>query len=126
MEVDFPSGLGLTADPERLRWVVTNLVDTCPKCGPEDGRIWVGASPDRDDRIGISVSSEGLCTAEQLRKAAFERYASVEREGGRRHPDSRGLALRFFRVAVDAHDGHIRVEHKQPVGARLCADLPCA
>lgn len=126
IEVDCPPGLELTADPELLRRVVTNLVDNCLKYGPGDGRIWIDAGPEGDDRVGISVSDEGPGIPEELRGAVFERYASVEREGGRRHPDSRGLGLRFCRVAVEAHDGRIWVEDNEPVGARFRVELPSA
>jgi len=59
-----------------------------------------------------------------LREKIFEKYSQVERGRDQRYSDSRGLGLRFCRVAVEAHDGLIWVEDGEPNGARFCVELP--
>jgi len=114
------------ADPELLRRILTNLVDNCLKYGPSDGTIWLRAGRSEDDAVFFRVSDEGPGVPPELREAIFERYAKVERDNGRRDPTSRGLGLRFCKLAVEAHGGRIWVEDSEPVGACFCVELPAA
>lgn len=114
------------ADPEMLRRIVTNLMDNCIKYGPDDGRIWLQAERRGDGMVRISVSDEGPGVPEGLRDAIFERYATVERHDEGRHPGSRGLGLRFCKLAAEAHGGRLWVEDNEPKGARFCFELPTA
>lgn len=114
------------ADPELLRRIVTNLVDNCIKYGPEKGRIWLSVRHSHSDAVRICVSDEGPGVPPELRPAIFEKYARVERSAGRRDAGSRGLGLRFCKLATEAHGGRIWVEDNDPVGARFCVELPRA
>ncbi|MFP3948833.1 MAG: sensor histidine kinase [Longimicrobiales bacterium] len=112
------------ADPELLRRILTNLVDNCLKYGPSDGTIWLRVRKSGDDAVLFQVSDEGPGVPPDLRGAIFERYAKVERDNARRDPTSRGLGLRFCKLAVEAHHGSIWVEDNEPKGARFCFELP--
>lgn len=114
------------ADREMLRRIVTNLVENCAKYGPEDGRIWLEAGPSTEGVVRICVSDEGPGVPDELREAIFERYAKVERDDERRDASSRGLGLRFCKLAIEAHGGRLWVEDNDPVGARFCFELPRA
>lgn len=129
IEVQAPrdaSTVTVLADAEMLRRIVTNLVDNCTKYGPEDGRIWLKARRENAGMVQISVSDEGPGIPEELREAIFERYAKVERDEHRRDPGSRGLGLRFCKLAAEAHGGRLWVEDNEPEGARFCFELPTA
>jgi EAL domain-containing protein (putative c-di-GMP-specific phosphodiesterase class I)/signal transduction histidine kinase len=113
----------ISADRQLLRRVLQNLVDNCIKYGPRGGSITLELEPTRAGEARISVSDEGPGVPEELRDKIFEKYAKVEREASRGR-DSRGLGLRFCRLAVEAHGGRIWVENREPRGARFCVELP--
>jgi signal transduction histidine kinase len=112
------------ADPDLIRRVVGNLVDNCIKYGPAGGVISLCTEPLGEGGILIQVKDEGPGVPEQLRDAIFESYAKLERDVGRRRAGSRGLGLRFCKVAVEAHGGRIWVEDREPCGAVFCVELP--
>jgi K+-sensing histidine kinase KdpD len=114
----------VTADRSLLFRVVANLVDNCVKYGPRGGRISLTAYAADDDGVRIDVEDEGPGVPDDLRETIFDKYAQVERVRGGQSTNSRGLGLRFCRVVVDAHGGHIWVEDAEPTGARFCLELP--
>lgn len=117
-------GLAVRADRELLFRTLMNLVDNCVKYGPEDGRIWIEATPRDGDTILFAIQDEGPGVPERLRERIFDKYTKVERTDGYQSKDSRGLGLRFCRVVADAHGGRIWVEDAEPKGARFCLELP--
>lgn len=121
----YTSGLPeVVADADLLRRVMANLVDNCVKYGPEGGRIWVDGHVAPDGSASLSVRDEGPGVPEDLRDAIFERYTRLERDTGRRLAGSRGLGLRFCKVAIEAHGGRIWVEDNIPRGACFRVELP--
>ncbi|MEX2528464.1 MAG: ATP-binding protein [Gemmatimonadota bacterium] len=122
--IDCPTAHPVHADASLLQRVVANLVDNCIKYGPRGGRIWLEGQSVGDGRTVIRVRDEGPGVPPELREAIFERYAQVERASGHRREGSRGLGLRFCKVAVEAHGGRIWVEDGHPQGAVFCVELP--
>lgn len=122
--IDCPPGTSVGADEALLVRVVANLVDNSIKYGPAGGKIWLGATRDADGWARICVRDEGPGVPPHLQHLIFERYAQVEREAGRRHENSRGLGLRFCKVAVEAHGGRIWVENAGVRGAMFWVELP--
>ena len=111
-------------DEELIRRVLQNLVDNCIKYGPTGGTIDIEAWS-APARLEIRVRDQGRGVPEELREKIFEKYAQIERDASGRHRDSRGLGLRFCRLAVEAHGGRIWVEDNRP-GATFCVQLPGA
>jgi PAS domain S-box-containing protein len=109
-------------DQELMRRVLQNLVDNCIKYGPPGGAIDIEATS-APARLDIAVGDRGHGVPEALREKIFEKYATIEREPHGRHRDSRGLGLRFCRIAVEAHGGRIWVEDNRP-GAIFRVQLP--
>jgi signal transduction histidine kinase len=109
-------------DEELMRRVLQNLVDNCIKYGPAGGTIDIDAAS-APNKLAISVRDQGHGVPEDLRERIFEKYARIEREPSGRHRDSRGLGLRFCRLAVEAHGGRIWVEDNRP-GAIFRVELP--
>jgi two-component system sensor histidine kinase/response regulator len=109
-------------DEELMRRVLQNLVDNCIKYGPAGGTIGIDAAS-ASTRLAISVRDRGNGVPEDLRERIFEKYARIGREASGRTGDSRGLGLRFCRLAVEAHGGRIWVEDNRP-GAIFRVELP--
>ena len=117
--------IAVAADRDLLRRVVQNLVDNCLKYAPA-GTILLDAQAPELGRATLRVSDEGPGVPPELRERIFDLYATVERDQRMRHRDSRGLGLRFCRVAVEALGGRIWIEDNQPSGSRFCVELSMA
>jgi signal transduction histidine kinase len=122
--VDAAEGLEVDADPELFRRVAANLLDNCEKYCEEGTPIFVSAVRDGSRGLRLTVRDEGPGVPVELREAIFEKYARLERDAGRRRGGSRGLGLRFCKVAVEAHGGRIWVEDNVPSGAAFVVELP--
>jgi signal transduction histidine kinase len=120
-----PPDLTVTADPGRLRQVVTNLLDNAARHSPPGGLVTVraravrgrGASPG----VRLDVVDEGPGIEPADREAVFERFhrgsSSQSPTGGT------GLGLAIARWAVELHGGTIEVGDSR-TGCRISVFLP--
>lgn len=124
VDVD-PGDLVITSDPERLRQIVTNLVQNAIRHSPYGGTVTVRAREDADS-IVFDFLDEGPGIAAEDRERIFQRFA----RGGPNsrsvnHPTSggTGIGLAIVRWAVDLHGGAVRALESQR-GARIQVRLP--
>lgn len=123
-QTNFASDLPVVElDEDRIRRVLTNLIDNAVKYTPKDGLVKVDVeSEDEQLRITVTDSGPGIPPADRNR--IFERFAQVERSGMRRTRGF-GLGLAFCRLAVEAHGGEIWVEEPENnKGSRFVFTLP--
>ncbi len=112
-------------DEDRMRRVLTNLIDNAVKFTPRDGRVRVDVTTTGTE-VCISVADSGPGIPVADRQRIFERFAQVQRVGMRRTRGF-GLGLAFCRLAVEAHGGRIWVEPGDgDVGSRFIFTLPVA
>jgi signal transduction histidine kinase len=90
------------------------------------GSVVLSVRRGREGHARFEVSDDGPGVPPEFRERIFDMYAKIERDERGRHRDSRGLGLRFCRVAVEAQRGRIWVEDNEPTGARFCIELPAA
>lgn len=121
---DRASGLTVLADQQYLRRIIQNLTDNCLKYTPAGGTITMAARAGENGSVLIEISDNGPGVPPEYRERIFDMYAKIERDEEGRHRDSRGLGLRFCRLAVEAHGGRLWVEDNDPKGARFCVELP--
>jgi signal transduction histidine kinase len=125
-----PPDLPLEADVERLRQVVTNLLQNAIRHSPHGGTVRLDAYP-VDDDVVIEVSDEGPGIAPEDRERIFERFArgtTSSRGHGGPAPmtvssGGTGIGLAIVRWAVDLHGGHVEVADT-PRGATMRVTLP--
>ncbi|HVF06167.1 MAG TPA: ATP-binding protein [Frankiaceae bacterium] len=117
-----PPDLRLTADPERVHQVVTNLVDNALRHSPPGAPVEVRAAA-RNGHVVVEVRDRGpgIPPAEAAR--VFERFY---RSDSARSADAggSGLGLAIARWIVDLHGGAIRAEPNHPTGCRMVVELP--
>jgi len=112
-----PAGrLEAPVDPDRIRTVVSNLVDNALKYSlPESGPVTVTAS-----RIGgqltIQVADEGPGVPEDDLANLFEPFFRVDRSRSKR-TGGFGLGLSICKRIVEAHGGTLEVHNRSPRGA---------
>ena len=118
-----PNNLELSADREKIRRVLVNLVANSVKFTPDGGTVTIEVKPDRDAHIRFSVSDTGPGIAEEHQIRIFEKFYQVS-HGPHGQVAATGLGLAFCRMAVEAHGGEIGVESELGNGATFWFTLP--
>jgi signal transduction histidine kinase len=114
----------VTADAERIRWVVNQLLDNAIKFTPGGGSIEVGATAEAG-RVRIWVADTGVGIAEDRVPELFEAFHQLDGSATRRQGGT-GLGLALVRMIVSAHDSTVVVDTRLGQGSRFSFDLPAA
>jgi len=112
----------VTADADRIRQVLANLLDNAVKYTPPGGRVEVVAGR-TDGAIAVSVidSGEGISPDDIPR--IFDRLYRADKSRSRR---GLGLGLSLVRAVLYAHGGAIDVQSTPGAGSRFQFTLPVA
>lgn len=113
--------LKVSADPERLFQVLSNLIGNAIKFTPKQGRIGVAAMSNGDEIVfTVRDSGEGI-PAEQL-PHIFERYWTIK-EG---NPTGTGLGLYISQGIVKAHGGVLTADSQVGQGSEFRFTVPAS
>ena len=111
----------VSADRERMRQALSNLIGNSVKFSPAGSSIDLRAER-RDDEVVVSVRDQGPGMSEEQLSHAFDRFwqsRRTDREGA-------GLGLTITRGIVEAHGGRIWAESKVGEGSTFSFTLPLA
>ena len=123
VSVEIPADLPLVlGESEKIRQVLSNLMDNALKFTPPGGRITVSARPGHRNVIA-RVSNTGDGIAPEHLPHLFERFYKVDRS---RHDLGTGLGLAIVKHIVLAHGGDVDVESSLGEGATFTFTLPRA
>jgi two-component system phosphate regulon sensor histidine kinase PhoR len=111
----------IRGDAERLRQVLTNLIDNAVKYSPAGSEVEVHAYPE-DGRVRIDVHDHGPGIAKEDQKLIFEKFGRVT-GGGTARPGT-GLGLFIARSIAEAHGGALEVQSVLEHGATFTLELP--
>ena len=125
LELDLTDPLpAVQADPERIEWVLLQLVDNAIKYTPGGGKVVLGARDDgsyltlvvRDTGVGIPAEriEEIFIPVHQLDGS------TTRRQGGT------GLGLALVKIILDAHASELKVESMINKGSEFSFTLPVA
>jgi len=116
----------VTADENKIRQVVTNLVGNALRFSPAGSPIEITVGVDRAASMGtISVVDHGEGIAPQLREKIFERFFRADSSRARDTGGS-GLGLAIVASIVGLHAGHVDVLETPGGGATFRVALPLA
>jgi PAS domain S-box-containing protein len=119
-----PSVGPISADADKLRRVIVNLLGNAIKFTPAEGRVTVTGRWDAGSNeivIGVRDTGEGI--PEEAFGRIFEKFEQVAtRKAGKAM--STGLGLTFCKLVVEAHGGRIWVESQVGVGSTFIFTLP--
>jgi two-component system phosphate regulon sensor histidine kinase PhoR len=107
-------------DAERLRQVLTNLIDNAIKYSPAGGQVDVHAYAE-DGRVRIDVRDHGPGIAAEDQRLIFEKFGRVTSKNAR---PGTGLGLYIARSIAEAHGGTLEVASALDRGAVFTLDLP--
>lgn len=107
----------VTADPDRMRQVVWNLVKNAVQASPHCGRVEVRTGRDEAGRAFLEVADQGPGIKPAHRERLFDMFYS-----GRSHGVGLGLAL--VKQIVDQHHAQIEIIDRSGNGTCFRVTLP--
>jgi len=117
--------LTVSADAEKLRRTLTNLLGNAVKFTGAGGRVTVGAAATDAGMVRFFVRDAGEGIPAEAQERIFEKFGQVEtRRAGRKM--STGLGLTFCKMVVESHGGRIWVESELGKGSTFLFELPAA
>ena len=113
-----PGALVAYADNDRMRQVISNLVDNAIKYGRAGGITTVEGRQLADGRIELKVIDDGPGIPKEAQERIFERFYRVDKARSREQGGT-GLGLAIVKHVVQAHGGEVRLESEPGAGARF-------
>ena len=115
-----PDDLFLSADANRMRQVMANLMDNAVKYTPSGGRIDLDAFQ-RDHQAVITIKDTGAGISSEDTPKIWNRLYRGDQSCSQR---GLGLGLSLVKAVVQAHNGRIEVSSKPGVGSLFTLYLP--
>ncbi len=131
-ELHLPDGVSLhvkgrsaqpiLCDPNKLRQVLSNLVDNAIKYSPDGGDVEIRLASENGATL-IEVADEGLGIPTSERERIFEKFYRLDPQQTRGVGGS-GLGLYICRELVERMNGSLEVESEPGQGSRFRVSLP--
>jgi two-component system phosphate regulon sensor histidine kinase PhoR len=118
-----PGSLIVVADSDRIRQVISNLLDNAIKYGREGGKATVEGRILPSGRVEITVVDDGPGIPRESQDRIFERFYRVDKARSREQGGT-GLGLAIVKNVVQAHGGDVRLESEPGSGAAFILTLP--
>jgi signal transduction histidine kinase len=115
-----PAGVCVSADRNRLRQVVANLIDNAIKYTPAGGRVEVDASVE-GSQAGLTVRDTGIGIPPSELPRIWER---LYRGDASRSERGLGLGLSLVKAIVEAHGGRVEARSVPGEGSTFLVRLP--
>ncbi len=113
----------IVADSDRLRQVLTNLVNNAVKYSPSGGSINVRCRQRGSDHVVIEVIDHGLGIPQEQIGNLFQKFTRVRSDEHMRVQGT-GLGLYICRLIVEGHGGQIWIESEIGKGSTFGLVLP--
>jgi len=125
LDADLPDEeVPISADREKVRVILDNLIANAIKFTPPGGRVRV-ALRGQQDGIEVEVIDTGVGIPPEELELIFDRFYQVEDPLTRRH-GGMGLGLTIVKGLVDLHGGTVSVESVPGRGSRFVIVLPAS
>jgi len=118
---DYTDNMFVSADKEKIREVLINLIVNSINYGKDNGRTKLSFY-DMDENYLIEVSDNGVGIAEQHIPRLFERFYRVDKHRSRSQGGS-GLGLAIVKHIIEAHNQTINVRSASGVGSTFSFTL---
>jgi two-component system sensor kinase FixL len=109
------------ADRIQIEQVLINLLrngaDAILSGGGEMRMLGVEARAISDDKVELAVTDSGPGIGAEIAEQLFEPFVTTK-------PNGMGLGLSISRSIVEAHEGSLRLAHRDDTGATFVFDLP--
>jgi PAS domain S-box-containing protein len=123
LEIDFPPDFPpVSADPEKIEVILTNLLDNAIKFSPQGGTITIKGEVSENKAL-VSVADEGIGVPLRDWDRIFARFYRVE-DDLTKSTRGTGLGLYICKTLIEAHGGRIWTESELGRGSRFTFSLP--
>ncbi len=103
------------ADPQKIAWVLNQLVDNAVKFTPAGGRVVVSVHKEAENLIMVSVTDTGIGIPANRMEEIFEPFHQLD-GSSTRHFGGTGLGLALIRQIVEAHGSMLDVKSAEGRG----------
>jgi two-component system nitrogen regulation sensor histidine kinase NtrY len=120
IQTSFAAGLPpVNVDREQFGRVVVNLVDNAAEAMQDAlvKKLYISTQPGTAETVELVIADSGCGVSPDDKEKLFLPYFSTKNRGT-------GLGLAIVSHIVAEHNGTIRVEDNQPVGARFTVEIP--
>jgi CheY-like chemotaxis protein/anti-sigma regulatory factor (Ser/Thr protein kinase) len=125
LEIEFATENAIvSADPDRLMQVLTNLISNAVKFSPGGGAVSTSILR-KGDQYRISVADRGSGIPEEFRGRIFSKFAQAD-ASATREKGGTGLGLSIVREIVTRLGGTVAYEDRPGGGTVFHVDLPAA
>ena len=97
------------ADPQKIAWVLNQLLDNGIKFTPSGGRVVVNVKREGENLVIVSVTDTGIGIPSNRLNDIFEPFHQLDGSSTRRYGGT-GLGLSLVRQIVEAHGSMIEVQ----------------
>lgn len=123
VQINIPPRLPeISASPEKIEQVLSNLLDNAIKFTPNQGRIYLSAL-DKGENVQVEVSDTGIGIPQEHLPRLFERFYRVDKSRSRELGGT-GLGLSIVKHIIQAHGGKVGVESELGKGSKFFFTLP--
>ncbi len=113
----------VSADEEKLTWILLQLVDNAIKFTPAGGCVTLGARV-AGNTVVLTVSDTGIGIPAGRLDEVFEPFQQLDGSSTRRYGGT-GLGLALVRRIVEAHGAQMQVTSREGQGSLFAFALPC-
>ena len=121
-DMEYKDPIYVSADKEKIRQVVTNLVVNAIKYGHQNGTTEISVENLIQNKIIVRVTDNGEGIHEDHIPRLFERFYRVDQSGNRKVGGS-GLGLAIVKHIIEAHEEKIYIESVVEVGSEFSFTL---
>jgi len=97
------------ADPQKIAWVLNQLLDNGIKFTPSGGRVVVSVQREGENLVIASVTDTGIGIPSNRLNDIFEPFHQLDGSSTRRYGGT-GLGLSLVRQIIEAHGSMIEVQ----------------
>jgi two-component system, NtrC family, sensor kinase len=119
LETEFSEVPVISADPNKLKQVVINLVMNAVQAMQGEGRVVLQTGINRDDSLELLVKDDGPGIPEGLQEQVFVPFFTTKPEG-----EGTGLGLYICQNIIREHGGVITLESQPGAGTTFRICLP--
>jgi two-component system, OmpR family, phosphate regulon sensor histidine kinase PhoR len=112
------SPITVFADQEKIRMVITNLVENACKYGRTNGSIMASIYKTDERHVLVEISDDGIGIEEEHLSRIFERFYRTDAARSRDRGGT-GLGLAICKHIVEAHEQRIHVRSTPDVGTTI-------
>lgn len=111
----------ISADPDRIAQVISNLVSNAVKFSPPQSQISIAAFQ-REGKVQVNISDQGPGIPASERTNVFEAFRQLDMTS--RNSKGAGLGLAICKGIIDAHAGEIWIADQQVPGTTVSFTIP--